>query len=240
MSKKNSTIVCFKWRKNKQGYKLKNQLDYGSEHVNILFKSIQRNTTHNINFFCVTDDVSGIDKNVNVIPLWDKCRYLGGCYNRLFVFDESVKSIFGERFTCIDLDCVVVGNIDNILDREDDFIINQYQTKGDQRQKYNGGLFSMNTGSRRQVWNKFDPANSPNLLQNYRDRGDLLGSDQAWIQYVLGENEKVFTNNDGIYDYSFLQDNQLPENANIVFFPGRVDPLFEKEKHSWVKHHWRL
>jgi hypothetical protein len=240
MSNKSSTIVCFKWKKNKQGYKLKNQLDYGNEHVNILYRSIQRNSTHNIKFICITDDISGIDKNIITIPLWDKCRNLGGCYNRLFVFDRSMQTLLGDRFTCIDLDCVIVGNIDNILDRTEEFIINQYQTKGTQKQKYNGGLFTMDAGSRKQVWEKFDMINSHNMLQKLRDNGDLLGSDQAWIQYILGENEKKFTNADGVYDYAFLENGALPDNANIVFFPGRVDPFFEKDKISWIKEHWRV
>jgi hypothetical protein len=98
----------------------------------------------------------------------------------------------------------------------------------------------MDAGSRKQVWEKFDMINSHNMLQKLRDNGDLLGSDQAWIQYILGENEKKFTNADGVYDYAFLENGALPDNANIVFFPGRVDPFFEKDKISWIKEHWRV
>ena len=72
----------------------------------------------------------------------------------------------------------------------------------------------------------------------YRNEKNLVGSDQAWIQVVLGNNESLFTEVDGIYDYSFLPDRKLPLNAKMIFFPGKVDPSQEKDKNEWVAKHW--
>ncbi len=235
---KEISIVTFKWRKPSTGYKLKSPVEYSAEHVNILYKSVKRNTTIPFKFICVTDDPSGLNKEIQVIDLWDKYKNLGGCYNRLYIFSEEIKNLLGERFICIDLDCVIVDNIDAILTRKEDFIINKFISKGGHNQIYNGGLIMMTAGTRKGVWEDFHPIKSLETLDRLRNEKNLVGSDQAWIQVNLGENESMFTENDGIYDYSFLPDKKLPENAKMIFFPGKVDPSQEKDKVEWIIKHW--
>jgi len=232
------SIVTFKWRKPSTGYKLKSPVEYSAEHVNILYKSVKRNTTIPFKFICVTDDPSGLNDEIQVIDLWDKYKNLGGCYNRLYIFSEEIKNLLGERFICIDLDCVIVDNIDTILTRKEDFIINKFISKGGHNQIYNGDLIIMTAGTRKSVWEDFHPIKSLETLDRLRNEKNLVGSDQAWIQANLGENESMFTENDGIYDYSFLPDKKLPENAKMIFFPGKVDPSQEKDKVDWIIKHW--
>lgn len=234
-------IVTFKWKNPKQGYKLKNPVEYSAEHVNILYASIKRNTTIPFKFFCVTDDTTGIAPEVHTINLWDKCKNLGGCYNRLYMFSKEMVSILGERFIAIDLDCAIVGNIDNILNKTNDFIINSFYNTGSWGQVYNGALMMMNTGSRSQVWETFDYDQSPKLMSEMKKEEKLIGSDQAWIQHVLGEEETRFTpDNDGVYDYKSLKkfNYELPSNAKIIFFPGKQDPKLMKEDVKWINEHW--
>jgi len=231
-------IVTFKWKKPSTGYKLKNPVEYSAEHVNSLYKAVARNTTLPFKFTCVTDDASGIDKEINIIHLWDKYKSLGGCYNRLYIFSEEIKDILGERFICIDLDCVIVDNIDPILQRNEEFVINKFVSKGGHNQIYNGGLILITAGSRKSVWTEFDPDKSLTILDKHRNEQNLVGSDQAWIQVILGNNETLFTELDGVYDYNFLPDRRLPTNAKMIFFPGKVDPSQEKNKNEWVAKHW--
>jgi len=235
------SIVTFKWKNNKEGYQLKNPVEYSSNHVNILYNSIKRNTTVPFKFICVTDDSTGINSNIKIIPLWNKCINLGGCYNRLFMFSKEMRSLFGERFISIDLDTVIVGNIDHILNKPGEFVINAFTGKNNNLdQVYNGALILMNSGSREQVWNDFDFINSARMLDQLKQQKKLVGSDQAWIQYKLGPNELVFTEKDGIYDWSLLgKDKKLPDNASIVFLHGKRDPQIEKDNIPWVKEHWR-
>lgn len=242
------SIVVFKWQpvwngvsvKNKL-HKAKNPVSYGSEHVNILYHSVKRNTTVPFRFICVTDDPSGLDNAVEVVELWDKCRNLGGCLNRMFVFDKSMAAILGNRFICIDLDCVIVSNVDSILTRSEDFIINQFESKGNHNQLYNGGLFLMNAGSRQQVWDKFNFTNSPGVISELHEKKNMVGDDQSWIQHILGEKESLFTHADGVYDYNFINPkNTLPDNAKIILLPGKFDPSIEKNHISWIKDHWRI
>ena len=234
----NLSIVTFKWKKSNQGYRLKNQVSYSAEHVNILFASIKRNTTVDFTPICVTDDATGIDNHIKIVPLWNTYQHLGGCYNRLYIFSEQAHTLFGNRFFCFDLDCVITGNIDSILNRTEDFIINEFRPNNQRYQKYNGGLCAMNSGCRKAVWNNFNEKQSIPLLDNLRTKQGYVGSDQAWIQYVLGNNESLFTNQDGVYDFNqFYHD--LPQDAKIILFPGKTDPMLEKEHVAWVRQHWR-
>jgi len=239
-------IVTFKWKnkKNKSGYKLKNPVEYSAEHVNILYSSIKRNTTVPFKFFCVTDDSNNIHPEITTIPLWDKCKYLGGCYNRLFIFSKEMEKILGKKFITIDLDCVIVGNLDNILSRQDEFVINSFYNKGLWGQRYNGALIMMNAGCRSTVWDTFNYDESPKLMSEMKKQKKLIGSDQAWIQHVLGEHEKRFTpQDDGVYDYKSLKTDSsntpLPDNAKIVFFPGKQDPQLMNDI-DWIRKNWRI
>lgn len=230
-------IVCFKWQRSNEGYRLNSGV-YTANHVNILYNMVTRNTTVPFTFSCVTDDPHGIDKNINIVPLWNKCKNLGGCYNRLFIFSKEIESILGPRFACIDLDCVITNNIDDILERKEEFIINKFIGKGNLGQLYNGSLIMLTAGAREQVWSTFNYEHSPKILDKFRESRTLIGSDQAWIQYVLGTNEITLDDKDGVFDYSFLNQRQLPDSAKLVFFPGRVDPSTETEN-SWVKKYWK-
>jgi len=216
---------------------------YGPEHVNILYHSIQRNTTVPHRFICVTDDSKDLHPDIEVVDLWDYYQYLGGCYNRLYIFSADIEDLFGPRFVTIDLDCVITGNIDHLLKRTEDFIINEYnieENKHATHQYYNGGIIMMNAGAREEIWKDFDPKVTPNLIQLRKDRIELVGSDQAWIAHRLGPGEARFTKQDGVYDYRKLNNRKvLPDNAAIVMFAGRRDPLTEYRNAPWIREHWK-
>jgi hypothetical protein len=235
-------IVCFKWTRAKSGMQLPHVCDYTSRHVNALKRGITRNTTIPHRFTCITDDWRGLDSDIDVVTLWDKCKVLGGCYNRLYIFSEAMTDYVGERFLCIDLDSVVVGNIDGILSRQEAFVINRYRLNGKwdaTHQYYNGGLFMMNAGCRARVWDTFDPVDSVKEIEKRKALRELCGSDQAWISYVLGGNEAVFTDDDGVLDYRLFEDkHQLPKDAKIVMFPGMRDPSLEYRHVHWIRQHW--
>lgn len=237
-------ITCFLWRRIYQGLQLPTIIDdYKSDHVINLYNMVKRNVTIPYTFTCVTDVPENIPDYINTIKLWDKCRYLGGCYNRLFIFSKTMKQILGDRFICIDLDSVIVNNIDNILTRPEPFVINRYSNNlpnTASQQYYNGGLILQTAGIHHHLWEDFDYENSPQELEPRKQRGEIVGSDQAWIAHKLGYGQPTFTEEDGVYDYRELPDkDKLPDNARIIFFPGKRDPSVLINKHSWVKEHWR-
>lgn len=229
------TFVCFKWRRIKTGFQLPGVCAYTAKHVNVLRNMLERHVHVQHRLICVTDDPAGIDRRTETVPLWDKCRHLGGCYNRLWVFSKEAGDLFGERFVCIDLDVVLVNDCTPLFHRTEPFVINSYNPLklGENDQHYNGALMMMDAGARASVWDEFDPETTPAIVQSDKS---VIGSDQAWIRKHLGKGEARWTNADGVLEARSVG-RALPAHARMVFFAGRRDPsLFPL---PWIKAHWK-
>ncbi len=219
-------VVCFKW-KPPSGYRS----SYGPEQVNILRNMVARNYPSPHRFSCVTDDPAGIDSDIRIVPLWNDYAEIpsphGGknpsCYRRLKLFSAEAKHLIGERFVAIDLDTVITGNLAPLFDRDEDFVM--YGDNTNPRTHYNGSLMLMTAGSRRKVWDDFDPLKSPIAAM----RQGHFGSDQGWISYCLGKGEATWKKADGIWSYRChiamrADRDRLPNGARMVMFHGRWDP----------------
>lgn len=220
---------------------------FGAHQVNTLQRMVKRNYAHPHRFVCVTHETNGLDASVEVVKPWDDFKDLlnphGGrnpsCYRRLRAFHPDIASTFGARFVSLDLDCVITADLMPLWDRPEDFVI-----WGDTNPKtaYNGSMFLLSAGARRQVWERFDPQRSPSLSY----QAGCFGSDQGWISYCLGPNEVRWTKADGVYSYrnelmnkpEFIR--EPPENARAVFFHGPGDPWQAQiqNKHRWVRRHY--
>lgn len=233
------SFVCFKWRP-ARGYRS----TFGPAQVHALRNMIARHYRRPHRFFCVTDDPRGLEPSVTVVPLWPDHGALPSprgplqpsCYRRLKVFSAEAGALFGERFVCIDLDVVITGPLEPLFDRPEDFVI-----WGDTapRTWYNGSLFMLRAGARRQVWEQFDPARSPAAAL----AAGQFGSDQAWISHCLGPNEARWGKDDGVFSYRVhLQPkgSHLPRGARVVVFHGKVDPWSpQAQRVPWIKAHYR-
>ena len=211
-----------------------------AESVNVLYNMVKRDTTVPFNFICVTDDSTGINSEIKTIELWDKCRAFGGCFNRLYTFSPDMRDLFGDRFMCIDLDCVILQNIDNLLAKQDDFIILKYPKRKDnaQKQHYCGGLYLMDAGCRSEVWTTFSES-SIGIINNKMKKREVVGSDQAWISICLGDKEQTFGDKDGIYILHYINRNAPPKNARIIFTVGNRSPKNQSGKYKYFKDNWK-
>ena len=218
------TIVCWKWKPS-PGYRS----TFGPEAVNTLAKMVARHYRHPHRVVCVTDDPKGIDLSIGIVPLWkDHAEvqnphgsHQPSCYRRLRAFSAEAEEWFGPRFVSVDLDCVIVGDMAPLWNRPEEFLI--WGSGTDRRSWCNGSMWMMTAGSRRKVWDTFNPKTSPGLAK----RAGRFGSDQGWIAYCLGKKEAMWTKEDGVYSFRVHLNNgsvQLPSNSKIVFFHGRHDP----------------
>lgn len=231
------TVCTFKWRP-PVGYRSK----FGPEAVRALRAMVARHYTAPHRFVCITDDATGLD-GIDTIPLWpDHAELLSphgsrnpSCYRRLKLFDPEIESLLGRRYVCMDLDTVVVGDLAPIFERTEDFVI---WGETNPKSFYNGSLFMMTAGARAQVWDRFNPKTSPREAY----RAGRFGSDQGWISHVLGGGEATWNRKDGVYSYRVHiapHGNQLPADARIVMFHGKVDPWsYVAQQHAWVREHW--
>jgi len=234
------SFVTWKWAAPK-GYRS----TFGPETVNTLCRMVARHYPAPHRFLCVTDDPAGLDPAVEVIPAWNDFADLpspsGGrnpsCYRRLRMFSRDIGAVFGPRFVSLDLDVVIAGDLRPLVDRPEAFVI-----WGDTNPNtyYNGSFILMSAGARPQVWETFDPIESPKASK----AAGHHGSDQGWISHCLGPKETKWTKADGVYSYrNDLVPHgarDLPANAKLIVFHGAVDPWSAGgQRLEWVRRHYQ-
>lgn len=234
-------VVCWLWPP-KKNYRSQ----FNASHVNIFRSMIERHLPLEHEVVCITNMPKGIDPRVRIIPLWDTHAELlsphGGispaCYRRLRAFSPEMAELIGPRFISFDLDVVIVRDITPIVTRPEDFLIWGSTLR---RTPYNGSMWMMNAGARKQVFEQFDPLTSPQKTL----KAGFHGSDQAWISFVLGSTEATWTpQKDGVYSFRTDVANRryrLPDDARIVFFQGHHDPQsrFDNSRAPWIKEHYK-
>lgn len=233
------TVACFKWTP-RPGYRS----TFGPETVNTLARMVGRHYHGPHRVVCITDNPSGIDARIDIVPLWDDFADLPNpsgptkgpsCYRRLKLFAPEMADVLGPRFVALDLDCVITADVTPLWDRAEDFVIWGDTTPGT---PYNGSMFLMTAGARAKVWTDFDPVRSPQLTSAI----GYYGSDQAWISHCLGPNERRWTRADGVYSYrnDVRRANELPRNARFVSFHGQIDPWSAEARClPWIREHYK-
>lgn len=228
------TVLTWLWKKPGS------RTEYTAKHVNIWAAMVARHLTLPHKIACVTDIPEGIDPHIQIItppgefvgletPTWNGDK--PNCFRRLSMFRPDAADIFGERFVCMDLDCVIAANIDSLFDRDEDFIM--YKGTSFDR-PYNGSLLMLRAGARPQVYMDFNEENAIKSGQRY------VGSDQAWISYCLGPNEKTWSFEDGVCWWQ-SQYNGLMTEKKIMFFPGQVKPweTIKLGTDPWIAQHYK-
>jgi hypothetical protein len=173
---------------------------------------------------CVTNTPKGIDESIRIIkppgdfedakPHWGPLK--PNCFRRLAMFRRDAAGIFGERFVCMDLDCVIGGQLDPLFKRPEDLVL--YKGTAPDR-PYNGSMMLIKAGCRPQVFEDFDDCAASTCGQIF------VGSDQAWLAMKLGRKEKVWSERDGVFWYGPLYQAVAKKTTpRILFFPGKIKP----------------
>lgn len=232
------TIILWWWRQPRY------RKEYTPERVNAAARMIQRNVTIPHKILCITDQPENPYLEVETYPLWDEfsdiqtrrwknLRLRPQSYRRLKCFDPKMRDVLGDRFVSIDLDCVVLGSLDEILSRPEEFVLCESIWPSS---KYIGCMWMAQTGARPELYKEFDQINA---TASSREWG---GSDQAWFSYRLN-GEATWAEEDGVYFYTpNMQNNPLnrPKDAKIIFFNSKWcpwDPELQ-ELHPWIEENY--
>ncbi|WP_226576542.1 hypothetical protein [Acuticoccus sediminis] len=225
------TVLTWLWRQPR------GRTIYTADHVNIWAAMVRRNLSMPHRIACVTSCAEGIDERVEIIdppgdfeavriPTWPET--MPQCLRRLSMFRPDAADIFGDRFACMDLDCVVGGPLDPLFDREDDIVL--YRGTSVSR-PYNGSMLLLRAGSRPHVFTSFSPQEATRAGRRF------LGSDQAWVAHALGSGEATWTSRDGVCWRNHGNSDIADADPRVVFFPGDTKPWHFDD--DWTLQHYR-
>lgn len=189
---------------------------YGAEYVNRLAAMVRRHTSTPYEFLCLTDDRAGVDCASAPID----CEY-PGWWAKLVLFKPH-PALAARRVIFLDLDTVIVGNIDFLLDYQGPFAILRdfYRPNG-----YGSAVMSIAPGYGCAIWQKL--AEHPKL----------------WMAEFAGDQDFIRMCVDGadlwqdlypskIVSYKVHCGQGIPEGTVVVCFHGEPKPPDLKPENS--------
>lgn len=220
---------------------------YSAEYVNRLYDQCMQNTTIDVEFACLTEDPSGLNKSIIVIPLETQSNIQGWWY-KPFIFNKEFP--LKGTLLFLDLDVIVFENIDKLFKYKPgsfcvirDFTRHQVSTW----KKFNSSIVRMETGQKDSVYSKF--IDSPaTIIKRFRGDQDWLFAEvtkdfeywpDEWIQSYKWEmrgNPKLVWKNDH-KDFEHIAEPLIKQNTCIAVFHG--DPKPELCLDPWVRKYWK-
>lgn len=207
-------VVCWSWGDRYPGY-------YASR----LADAVSRNLLRPHRFMVAAPPPA--DRPLTEIP---------GCFARLRTFDPQWQAAhgirLGDRILTLDLDLIVTGHIDALLDGPEPFTILQGVNSANPC-PYNGSAWMLDAGYRPDVWSDFS-LEAAAKVPHY-----IFPEDQAWFAAKLPD-AGAWGPRDGVYGFQkpgWPAGGELPPGAKIVAFFGKRDPS-QFQHLDWVKRHW--
>jgi hypothetical protein len=225
------TVTCFLWHS--PGSR------YSAEDVRQLNRMVKKHLTLPHEFVCITDrpELFDLDSDIRAVQMDTSAHIPGRLFAKLWTFAPEAKEIVGKRILQLDLDCIIVGNIDAIVDRDEELVLWRnparvpWENPAKNRALYNTSIVLHTAGSLPHYWGDFDPSRP------------MVRDDQAWISMLAGLSTPYWDASDGVYRIE--RDDTpgsgvgevLPENARIVFCPGsqgKADNPAIRQKCPWI------
>jgi hypothetical protein len=198
---------------------------------------------------CITDKPKDLPEGVipAKMPPILKGDYKG--LRRMWLYASDAAKI-GDRLFQLDIDVVLTGNIDAIVDRPEPFVIWKSDSNWGEKWAYNATVMLTTPGAKDSVWRRYaaDPVGVMKAAE-VAGFGAKVNSDQAAAMYLLKDDPDVpvWTQADGIFAYRVFAGKHgergqvLPEGCKLVSFHGPRDPSVPdlQQKSPWIADHWR-
>lgn len=224
------TVICMKWGTR-----------YGPEFVNRMWAAVQRNTARPTRLVCLTDDVSGIDADVQCYPIPEinlSADLINTPWRKLTLWQAPLADISGDVLF-LDLDLVITGSLDEMFDFEPGryCVIENWTQMG--QGNGNTSAFRFPVGKHTHIFNDFQ-ADPDSILSRYRieqlyisrEIDDMVFWPDLWcasFKHTLLPR----------WPMNFFKVPELPTETRIVAFTGKPDQD-EAMRGEWpVKSGWK-
>lgn len=217
-------FICMKW-----GTK------YSSEYVNKLYRGIHTNTQHKFNFYCITDDNTGLDVAIKPIKL--ETQFTGWMKKSMLFDDKILNQITTNAHSVlcfIDLDMIIYNNIDFLFDYNGNFCL--MKTDDIQCESsingYNSSIVIWKRGFGKEIYNVMERYET--LLTKQIVRFD------HYLEFIIKHSDFIQDVFKGkILDYNTYckGKDELPSTGAIIAFPRSPKPHECNE--SWISKYWK-
>jgi hypothetical protein len=178
---------------------------------------VQRNCSRPLRVVCFTDDPDGLDPTVEPQPL--PADGLHGWWNKVALFKETLPGVNG-RVLYLDLDVVVTGSLDPLLDYSGEFVV----MDNDYVPGFNTSVMLFEVGARADIWKSFTPETV------FRVDGD-----QDWVALTAPDAELWPAG--WCVPYRLRAAQAVPPETKVVVFSGRPNP--DEYPAEWIREMWR-
>lgn len=231
-------VACYLWFD--EHWRHNGAFTYGPEHVRLLRSMVAKNLTVPYEFACITDRPHLFD-DIRAIPI-DKTTHVPNTeFVKLMTFHPQGRDIIGKRVLQLDLDTIVCGSLDEIVNRDDDLVVWRnptrlpYNKPIKARPYYNGSVILHRCGTMPFIWQTFNP------------RQFSARDTQVWMSSLIGPDAPYWDGSHGIYRIARDDtpgsgiDGELPSNARIVNFVGSEGKPWNPEvrrRNPWIAQYW--
>lgn len=236
---------------------------YSSDYVNKLYRSIERNSTVDFNFYCYTEDPSGLDEGIRVVPIEDTDRFAKQFHKIIFHKNGFGDISEGEHCLILDIDQVVIGNFDSILSHqleENQFgCMRRWWSRRQHMCKINGGFQMYRMGDTDHLWETF--SSDPEYWQTYYVKAGLaegpVNGEQNFIDEHATQNRHWFNEkwfgkycNEDMHkiqlqwikevdEYDpFYVGGEFNEEVKLVHFSNAENRMEDYNLH-WLEEYWK-
>lgn len=216
-------FICMKWGKK-----------YASDYVNKLFHGIKNNTKNKFDFFCITDDSEGLDKEIKPIKLETS---FSGWMKKSMLFDDKILNQItqdeNENLCFIDLDMIIYNNIDFIFEYKGNFCLMKTDDIKCENSinGYNSSIVVWKRGFGKEIFSTMEKYEKALTKQIVRF--------DHYLEFIVKNSDftqDVFVGKILDYNTYCKGKKDLPENGAIIAFPRSPKP--HECNDEWISKYW--
>jgi hypothetical protein len=217
-------VVCFYWK----GDRWNEDSDLSSVYVNNLYRGVKRFANQPFRFICFTNEtIPDLDSGIETRGF--SIYSSKGVLPRLYMFSE-VAGLFGDQVLCLDLDLVITGGLDTLMNYRGLFCT---RASFQDSTKVDGDIMSFRANRTNEIlfWDSF--LKDIEGVEEYTQ-----GQERRWMQFIAGDWADRWITPGEIVSYRrHARDwEEVPKGVSIVSFHGRPKPHQITKK--WLKEYW--
>lgn len=210
---------------------------YPERDVQRLHAAVKKNLKREHRFVVFTERYYASPLDVRVIDSTDWKLANRSCFCRLRMFDPDwqTRNEFSGPILSLDLDLVITGQIDPLLDTPSPFMILKGANEVNPN-PFNASVMLLRPGHHAEVWRAFSVEKAQQM------RYHAFPDDQGWIWHMLPDADGwPVGSQSGIYAFQKpgwpKHSTDLPLDARIVSFIGRRKPSMYATL-PWISKYW--